>query len=140
MNSIGNVKVFYELWQMECCGDPFKIGDSVDWLVTTSEEIRMPVKVDDLKFIYEAHSDDWENIYVFKGVVKEISILYEKYELVKGDHHNMLIPVHGVGELVKAESSEIEEAYRGDLKASGYLVVLDNVSVRPAKQEEVTFG
>ena len=74
------------------------------------------------------------------SIVSTKSIPAKKYELVKGDHHNMLIPVHGVGELVKAESSQIEEAYRGDLKASGYLVVLDNVSVRPAKQEEVKFG
>lgn len=25
--------VFYECWQMQCCGVPFSVGDVVKWLV-----------------------------------------------------------------------------------------------------------
>ena len=31
-----NVKVYYENWQMMCCGDPFAVGDEVEWTVHLS--------------------------------------------------------------------------------------------------------
>ena len=29
--SQSGVRVFYEQWQMACCGDPFSVGDDVKW-------------------------------------------------------------------------------------------------------------
>src|SRR5207248_3733266 len=30
--------VFVEAWQIQCCGDPFEVGDSVSWLTVPSDD------------------------------------------------------------------------------------------------------
>ena len=31
--------VWYSSWQMECCGDPFAVGDTVDWDLAPSTDL-----------------------------------------------------------------------------------------------------
>ena len=129
-----NTKVFYELWQMECCGKPFKIGDPVEWYVISADRLVRPFDIDGLEYFYDAHFDDWDGIYMLKGVVSNISVYYEKFELITAPGHNMLKPVPGTSELIATDSSEDVEEYRGELKASGYIVELDGVTVNPANK------
>lgn len=130
-----NTKVFYELWQMECCGKPFKIGDPVEWYVISADRLVRPFDIEGLEYFYDAHFDDWDGIYMLKGVVSNISVYYEKFELITAPGHNMLKPVPGTSEAVATVSSEDVEEYRGELKASGYIVELDGVTVNPAKHK-----
>ena len=130
-----NTKVYYELWQMECCGKPFKIGDPVEWYVFSADRLIHSFDVDGLEYAYDAHFDEWEGIYTLKGVVRSISIYYEKYELVPAPGHSMLKPVPGTSEVIATISSEDVEEYRGELQASGYIVELDEVNVSPAKHK-----
>ena len=130
-----NTKVFYELWQMECCGKPFKIGDPVEWYVISADRLVRPFDIDGLEYYYDAHFDDWDGIYMLKGVVSNISVYYEKFELITAPGHNMLKPVPGTSEAIATDSSEDVEEYRGELKASGYIVELDGVTVNPAKHK-----
>jgi hypothetical protein len=130
-----NTKVFYELWQMECCGKPFKIGDPVEWYVISADRLVRPFDIDGLEYFYDAHFDDWDGIYMLKGVVSNISVYYEKFELITAPGHNMLKPVPGTSEAIATDSSEDVEEYRGELKASGYIVELDGVTVNPAKHK-----
>ena len=129
-----NTKVFYELWQMECCGKPFKIGDPVEWYVISADRLVRPFDIDGLEYFYDAHFDDWNGIYMLKGVVSNISVYYEKFELITAPGHNMLKPVPGTSEAIATDSSEDVEEYRGELKASGYIVELDGVTVNPANK------
>lgn len=130
-----NTKVFYELWQMECCGKPFKIGDPVEWYVISADRLVRPFDIDGLEYFYDAHFDDWDGIYMLNGVVSNISVYYEKFELITAPGHNMLKPVPGTSEAIATDSSEDVEEYRGELKASGYIVELDGVTVNPAKHK-----
>ena len=129
-----NTKVFYELWQMECCGKPFKIGDPVEWYVISADRLVRPFDIDGLEYFYDAHFDDWDGIYMLKGVVSNISVYYEKFELITAPGHNMLKPVPGTSEAIATDSSEDVEEYRGELKASGYIVELDGVTVNPVNK------
>jgi hypothetical protein len=117
---------------MECCGKPFKIGDPVEWYVFSADRLIRSFDVDGLEYAYDAHFDEWEGIYMLKGVVRSISIYYEKYELVPAPGHSMLKPVPGTSEVIATSSSEDVEEYRGELQASGYIVELDEVNVSPA--------
>lgn len=119
---------------MECCGKPFKIGDSIEWYVFSADELIRSFDIDELEYAYDAHFDEWEGIYTLKGVVRSISIYYEKYELVPAPGHSMLKPVPGTSKVIATNSSEDVEEYRGELQASGYIVELDEVNVSPAKQ------
>ena len=71
--------VFYDSWQMECCGTPFSVGDIVKWLVLKAEQLNTPVNVGAINYCYEAHSSDWQNIFVLEGKVETIKILYHSY-------------------------------------------------------------
>ena len=128
-------KVFYELWQMECCGKPFKTGDPVEWYVITVDRLIRPFDIEGLEYFYDAHFDDWDGIYTLKGIVKSISVYYEKYELIHASGHNIMKPVPGISETLPITSSEDAEEYLGELEASGYIVELDEVYVSPASHK-----
>ena len=55
--------------------------------------------------------------------------------MITAPGHNMLKPVPGTSEAIATDSSEDVEEYRGELKASGYIVELDGVTVNPAKHK-----
>lgn len=128
-----NTKVFYELWQMECCGEPFKRGDNVEWYVIPADRLVTAIKTEGLEYVYDAHFDNWDGVLKLKGVVSSISVYYEKYESVSVSGRNMLKPVPGISEEIPTDSSEEVEKHRGELQASGYIIELENVSVTPAR-------
>ncbi len=41
-----------------------------------------------MEYFYDAHFDDWDGIYTLKGVVSDISVYYEKFELITVTGHN----------------------------------------------------
>ena len=131
-------KVYYEMWQMECCGKPFSVGDRVTWLVSKSELENMFIDVSDLDFYYEAHSSDWKNLFVLEGKVKQIEILYQTYKCSETDSRQ-LFPVSGKLEETDNACGN-EGGWDGLVKGSGYVVVLQETTIRPAKKSEVTFN
>ena len=54
--------IFYESWQMQCCGTEFKIGDVIEWIVCTSENFT-PANIN-IDYFYEAHSNKWKTLFV----------------------------------------------------------------------------
>ena len=76
-----------------------------------------------------------DSTFYWEIIVKNISVYYEKYELVPAPGHSMLKPIPGTSELVEITSSEDVEEYRDELQASGYIVELADVSVSPAKHK-----
>jgi len=138
MMTIDNCKAFYDSWQMECCGTPFAVGDKIKWLVLTVEKDDLFTSVDlgNVDYCYEAHSSQWQELSVLEGTVGKIEILYQKYEPSQ-DNPRYLVPVGG--ELISTDRVQGFEKDSGDLKVTGYLVALRDCTLRPAKQEEVTF-
>ena len=128
--------VFYENWQMECCGTAFSIDDTVKWLVYKTEQINTPVDVGKINYCYEAHSSDWQNLLVLEGKVGMIKILYEKYA-PSIDDSRLLVPVSG--ETLEVEGVKGFEKKINDMEPSGYIVALNEYTIRPAAQEEVIF-
>lgn len=128
--------VFYESWQMECCGTPFSTGDIVKWLVIKAERLNTPVNVGTIDYCYEAHSSEWENIFVLDGTVETIKILYQSY-VPSEDNPHLLIPISG--KTIDTENAKGFDKKVDNMEASGYIVVLNEYAIRPAKKEEVTF-
>lgn len=123
-----NCKVFYECWQMQCCGDPFKISDTIKWTVVKDYQLILSddVTLDDLDYVYEAH-DHTAKLLNFTGVVKRIWGLYEKFEPSDKDPNFPLIPIHG--ELIEIDSVDGWEEPIGELEITGYVVDLEDCSV-----------
>ena len=128
--------VFYESWQMQCCGMPFSVGEKIEWIVDKITTINTPVEIGNIDYCYEAHSSEYIKLYVLEGVVKKINVLYERYE--QSSDKNYYVPVDG--KLINAKTADGEEEDIDDLKISGYIVKLHDCSVRRAKRKEVTFN
>lgn len=128
--------VLYESWQYECCGEDFKVGSKIEWLVMKGEKINLPIKTDNIDYYYEAHSTDYKNIFVLEGTIKEIKTLYLKYEPSK-DNPKLLVPTNGF--LSNVNTSKNVANKLDNMDFSSYLVYIENYSIREALESEVTF-
>lgn len=133
-----NCTVFYESWQMECCGTAFSIGDIVKWLVykIEREQILTPVDLGIIDYCYEAHSTDRDKLFVLEGKVETIKILYETFR-PRADNPRMLVSVGG--KLFNSDRAEGFEKEINNMKSTGYIVRLNECSIRFAEQKEVIF-
>ena len=68
--------VFYESWQLKCCGKAFSIGDIVKWFVykIEREQILAPVDLGTIDYCYEAHDENWEKLFVRKALKRKSKI------------------------------------------------------------------
>jgi hypothetical protein len=121
---------------MQCCGVPFKIGDTVRWLVLKMDLNNIPVDVGTINYYYEAHSSDYKHLLMLTGSVHEIRALHYEY----GESPNnpkMMIPVSG--HTVKVDCADGWDKPFEGLPFSAYIVCLNDVNVRAAEKSEVTF-
>ena len=88
--------------QMQCCGTPFSIGDTVKWEALKADTVNTPVDIGDIDYLYEAHDDGGGKIMSLTGKVDEIRILYHKYALTNEKMY--LIPVSG--KLIKTDTNK----------------------------------
>ncbi len=133
---MNNCIVLYEDWQFECCGENFEIGNNIKWLVLCVESINLPIKTDKIDYYYEAHSSDYKKLFVLEGTINKIKALYEKYTTSE-NNSRLLVPVDGI--LYDINSSEEKINVKDDMDFSSYLVYIENYSIRPALESEVTF-
>ena len=122
-------KIFYDYWQMECCGDPFKVGDKISWYVVPANNQGKSLGIDNLDYFYDAHSNDEKNLCKLEGTIESISIHYIKYKLVYKEHHNMYVPIQNTNKIVKSNNSDVKEFKIGEHEVDGYLIELNNVIV-----------
>jgi hypothetical protein len=67
-----------QAWEMQCCGHPFQIGDTVDWIVQDNHSLN--ISFDDLflphiDFVCQHHSPDSIRLKL-QGVVEKILGIY----------------------------------------------------------------
>ena len=124
-------KVFYENWQMECCGSPFKLGDTIEWLVYEADDTDSETKLGKVEYCYEGHSSHWQTLSVLKGTIKNIKLSYAQENQYSLDDKSI------DWKLIEAkEAHDFEKPLLG-FWFKGYLVTLDDYTIRPAKEEEV---
>lgn len=128
-------KVFYKNWQMECCGTPFKPGDTVEWLVCDSYYLEPEIKLGKIDYYYEEHSSDWQMLSVLRGSVKGIKLLYTKY---KRSDQFLVFDKLLDWKLVETRETHNFEKPLGDMAFEGYLVTLEDYTIRPAEEDEVS--
>ena len=128
-------------WQMQCCGEPFKIGGTVEWLL---HRYGKPSEIYDglVDYYYDHHTDKWRELYKAVGVVGRIMALYYKIEPPSEDKRGT---PEFVSRCIYKKAVEVNEADGwedddGDLKFRGYEVYLSNCTIRPAEKYEVTFS
>ncbi|MCI8668506.1 MAG: hypothetical protein HFI34_03105 [Lachnospiraceae bacterium] len=128
--------VFYESWQMECCGTPFSTGDSIKWLVYKTNHLNSSVDVGIIDYCYEAHSSEWSNLLVLSGKVGKIKVLYQKY-IPSQNNPRLLVPVNG--KMIEIDIAKGFDRKIDEMEASGYIVSISEYTIRQATESEVTF-
>ena len=132
-NQMDKCVVYYESWQIQCCGNPFAVGEKVRWSVRLPKEesLRNGMKVD---FFEEHHIGQ---THILKGTVTGIFAV--RGELSKKDMPKECICYEKVDkiyeELQSADGWESEK--RSDETTLrvfwGYVVELENVTVKQLK-------
>lgn len=116
--------IYYEAWQIQCCGKPFKIGDRVRWSCTIpkDEQIACEHKID---FCEEHHLDQTHTIEgTITGILAEIAV-----SLI-GNLNYDSAPKYTMP-LQEADGYETEELCReqGNRYFWGYIVSMKDVEV-----------
>ncbi|MHC6204169.1 DUF6578 domain-containing protein [Breznakiellaceae bacterium SP9] len=135
--------VWIEDWQMQCCGKPFAIGDTVEWLALkwtgTDSEI---VNVGKTDYLYDHHSSDFKGLFKIQGVVAHIEAIFYHYEekqmVLAGRSGNFMIPVSGKVRSVESANGWEKDADGMDFAA--YHVALRKVNIEAARQKDITFS
>lgn len=125
-----NIRIFYEYWQMCYFNKPFKTGDLVEWYVVADFK-DCPSNVGHIDYLFKAHSEKVDGLFLIKGVVKDVSVVFEKYETIRDgeNYRNIIYPE--IIENVKTDTSVFseEEQYKRGFMAKGYVVELDVFNV-----------
>lgn len=123
--------IYYESWQMQCCGTPFSVGDKVKWDCVVPEN---PTRVQGfiLDFDEEHHTPSTHSV---KGTVRKIIAEYTDHPAEKSevdyDDSNIIRE-----ETQYADGWNFEKSNKPSTKRSffGYIVELEDVTVNSEKQ------
>jgi hypothetical protein len=132
--------VLIEDWQMQCCGEPFSIGSYVNWLVLKYYKPFIYHKdVDAVNYCYEHHSSDWKKLFKINGSVITITACYCFFipDITDPTRHRKIKTPGGATQPVTQADGWDEDI--GEQEFGSYVVCIDNVSIRPAKESEVTY-
>ncbi|MFE0515081.1 DUF6578 domain-containing protein [Streptomyces sp. NPDC058964] len=142
------MRVFYEDWQMECCGTPFTVGDEVGWRLVAMdgehvreggwEEERR--KYGGLSWVENHGRPSHETT----GLVRAIDLVHQEYaEHSPGAH--TFEPVSGTRSLTAVDSCpkwfeqeehRTESGLRRTRRTAGVLVTLDVAGAAPPEPRD----
>jgi hypothetical protein len=120
-----------DAWQIQCCGDAFRVGSKVSWtLVPEPETDYLAAVIGDAVALTvthweEHHADSPEPAPKTAGVVRSIRAARCRYGRDPQQSAGGLYPVKGSGTLAAVESADGWEADDGDAKFVGYVIELD---------------
>lgn len=120
--------IFYESWQIQCCGDPFSVGDRIEWTCHMPWEYKNAHGFP-LDFEEDHHGSSTHTI---TGTVSRIIV--ERGEFPKGKRVENITPIHE--EITKADGWESNYPDDKDTERTfwGYIVMLNDVIVKPIRE------
>lgn len=127
-------KIYYESWQLQCCGDPFAVNDKVDWTCIMPTEYKNAHGII-LDFEEEHHGFA---TYSISGTVTQI--IAERSEFPKGKR----VVYYPLAETIQEEIYEAngyEKEFSSDEETDrtfwGYIVTLKDALVKPLSETEI---
>jgi hypothetical protein len=126
------LRVFYASWQLQCCGDTFRVGDTVTWTAIPAdadiEESLGTQEGSRIDWLEEHHPGPDESLDSIEGVIMSIRAIRQRF-IPTGPRGNILAAAPGetVGtDLDAADGWESEPADPDfpDHRFTGYVVTL----------------
>ena len=116
------VRVFYQSWQMQCCGVPFRVGDNVTWTVLEAhDELATafgPIEGADIAWLEEHHQED-DPMQTVTGTVVGIRSINQRFRR-RWPGRNMFVGVDGDLVAADLESADGWESGDDDANPTGY--------------------
>lgn len=120
-------RVFYESWQLECCGDGFAVGDRVTWTaIAAPSQLAVDlgqVEAADVAWCEEHHPSKKQRVSTIDGTVSAIRAIWQKYEPQATSA--MLVPVPGASRGADVAVADGRVAAAEEYSFTGYIVTLD---------------
>ena len=126
--------IFYEYWQMKCCGKEFSVNSKIKWFVCNGRKIKFPFKTERIDYYYDAHDFDDKKHFVLEGDIKEIKAVYQKYES-PSQNAEVLVALDGILYDIKSSRHVVDRKNKMDF--SGYLVYVENFSIHSTTKKDI---
>jgi hypothetical protein len=126
-----NALVWVTAWQMECCGEPFAVGEQVEWTLCDDpdrewlEAALGPELAQSISHAEEHHGGVPEETPPVRARVLGIRCAHGRYAAVPGSNSRTLYPVPGSAVLTEVDRADGREAETSGLSFNGYIVELD---------------
>ena len=128
--------VIIDTWQIQCCGERFKVGEKVKWCVEYfGKSLDSYPYIGSVDYYYENHPTKTNGYYTFTGIVASIEVLY--VHLIPDP-----VDVKMLIALPDTYSKPVREAavrVKNDNEHSfdGYIVHFDDYQIRPEDEDEI---
>jgi hypothetical protein len=128
-NGVVEIRVWVDGWQMQCCGEPFAVGEEISWTLRDADNewlkaIFGPESAIAVDKQEEHHGGVVEGTPATAGRVTTIAAVYCRYAPPPGGDARALHPVAGSGTATPVQSADGGTNDRGDLTFVGYVVGL----------------
>jgi hypothetical protein len=120
------VRVWVDSWQMQCCGEPFRVGSQVEWTLGDADRDWINAMLGpDAQQAADAMEEHRGGLPAetppTRGTVTRIAAARCRYAPRHGCDSRARYPVPGSGVLSDAESADGWTPDHGDLQFAGYL-------------------
>ncbi|HCU92907.1 MAG TPA: hypothetical protein DHU96_09275 [Actinobacteria bacterium] len=122
--------VWVDIWQMQCCGEPFHLGSQVAWTLGDADQDRLEAMLGTgaqhtVDAAEEHHGGVPEDTAPTRGTVTRIAAVHCRYAPGPDSDSRTSYPVPGSGVLTDVESGDGWTPDHGDERFVGYLVQLE---------------
>lgn len=100
------MRVWLADWEWQCCGEPFAVGDDVEWILVEADDAArasfgktLGPEIGQSITHWETHhqDDDEERLAATRACVESITAVYWRYAPRTGADERVLHPVAGTG-------------------------------------------
>ena len=122
--------VWVDDWQMQCCGEPFRIGSEVAWKVSEADgdwlnQMLGADAQETVDAVEDHHGLLPDDTPLTRGTVARIRAVHCRYARGPGADSRARYPVPGSGAVSDIESADGWTPDQGDARFVGYLVELE---------------
>jgi len=119
--------IWVDAWQLQCCGEPFRVGSRVAWTLRDAgpdwlETVLGAEAARAVDAAEEHHGGVSEETEPVTGTVTRISAVHCRYDPRPGDDPRALPVVRGSAALTDLKSADGWTADRGEERFAGYIV------------------
>jgi hypothetical protein len=127
--------VLIDSWQIQCCGDRFKIGESVKWrLVHFGKTIDCYKTVGEIDYYYENHPTNSDGYFAMTGIVTGIEVIYARFVPDPSKGKKVLRISDTYTKPVREAAIWVKNERR--YKFDGYIVSFEDYKIRPEEKDE----